>query len=206
MCGCNKEKLIIEKYLRFEAGKLFCNLDFGVELKNKELKRILNKFILSGEVHTILSKVYYKVERNKLSQFKNKPLSPDIAAVLQTLSRATALRFQEHGGIAANRLGLSMQVPLIHVFYTTGRSREIKLYGQTIRLIRTRCLDVFQYAHEPAGWAISALYFFGPQIVDPAVIEKLKDSLGEEDFQKFLEAKKSGWMKNLILEVEKTAL
>ena len=67
-------------------------------------------------MHIILSKVYYKVEMNKFSQFKNKPLSPDITAVLQTLSRATALKFQEHGGVAANRIGLSTQVPVIHVF------------------------------------------------------------------------------------------
>ena len=41
-----------------------------------------------------------------------------------------------------------------------------------------------QYAHEPVGWAISALYF-RPKIVDLTIIEKLKKSLGEDDFQKF---------------------
>ncbi|WP_257222088.1 hypothetical protein [Acinetobacter sp. YH12245] len=67
-------------------------------------------------------------------------------------------------------------------------------------MIRTRCLDVFQYAHEPVGWAISALYFLGPKIVDLTIIEKLKKSLGEDDFQKFLKAKKPLWIQKLILE------
>ncbi|UNW06165.1 DUF6088 family protein [Acinetobacter variabilis] len=150
-----------------------------------------------------MSKVYYKVEMNKLSQFKNKPLSPDITDVLETLSRATALKFQVHGGVAANRLGLSTQVPLIHVFYTTGRSRDIKLYGQTVRFIRTRCLDVFQYAYKPVGLAISALYFLGPQIVNGVMIKQLKKTLGENDYQRLIKAKKPLWIENRILEVEK---
>lgn len=138
---------------------MFCRFDFGIEISDKELKRILYQFIQSGEVQVILSKVYYKVEMNKLSQFKNKPLSPDITDVLETLSRATALKFQVHGGVAANRLGLSTQVPQLFMFYTTGRSRDIKLYGQTVRFIRTRCLDVFQYAYKPVGLAIPHYIF-----------------------------------------------
>jgi hypothetical protein len=35
------------------------------------------------------------------------------------------------------------------------------------------------------------------------IIEKLKKSLGEDDFQKFLKAKKPLWIQKLILEVEK---
>lgn len=198
----SKEKIVIDQFLKLGKGELFCRSDFGIEISDRELKRILYHFILSGEVHIILSKVYYKVEMNKFSQFKNKPLSPDITAVLQTLSRATALKFQEHGGVAANRIGLSTQVPVIHVFYTTGRSREIKLYGQTVRFIRTRCLDVFQYAHEPVGLAISALYFLGPKIVDLVIIKQLKKSLGEDNFQKFLKAKKPLWIQKRILEIK----
>ena len=60
-----------------------------------------------------------------------------------------------------------------------------------------------QYAHEPVGLAISALYFLGPKIVDVDIIKQLKKSLGEDDFQKFLKAKKSLWIQKLILEVEK---
>lgn len=200
---CSKEKIVIDQFLKLGKGELFCRSDFGIEISDRELKRILYHFILSGEVHIILSKVYYKVEMNKFSQFKNKPLSPDITAVLQTLSRATALKFQEHGGLAANRIGLSTQVPVIHVFYTTGRSREIKLYGQTVRFIRTRCLDVFQYAYKSVGLAISALYFLGPQIVDGVMIKQLKKTLGENDYQRLVKAKKPLWIENRILEVEK---
>jgi hypothetical protein len=36
-----------------------------------------------------------------------------------------------------------------------------------------------QYAHEPVGWAISALYFLGPKIVDLTIDFRHKSKNGQ---------------------------
>ena len=67
-----------------------------------------------------------------------------------------------------------------------------------MRLIKTRCHDVFQYPHERVGWAISALYQCGPNAVDQQLLMKLKKELTKEEYEKLLKAKKPSWLAKLI--------
>lgn len=192
-----KERLVLEEYAKFEKGTLFSILDFSVYVGDKKLQWILRNVIEKGEVLMVFPNIYYKVQINKF--FPNKILSPDIQLALKALSKRTGEKFQEHGGVSAHRLGLSTQVPVIDVFYTNKNSREIQFFGHTVRLIHTRCHDVFQYPHERVGWSVSALYFLGSKVVDLEMINRLKEVLGEEDFQNFLRVQKPSWI-NKILE------
>lgn len=192
----SKETLILEEYAKFEKGTLFSILDFSVYVRDKKLQWILRNSIEKGEVLMVFPNIYYKVQMNKF--FPNRILSPDIQLALKALSKRTGEKFQEHGGVSAHSLGLSTQVPVIDVFYTNKNSREFHFFGHTVRLIKTRCLDVFQYPHERVGWAVSALYFLGPKVVDLEMINKIKESLSDEDFQTFLRAKKPSWINKLI--------
>lgn len=197
MKSSKEETLVLEEYAKFEEGTLFSILDFSVDVRDKKLQWILRNVIKKGEVLMVFPNIYYKVQINKF--FPKRILSPDIQLALKALSKRTGEKFQEHGGVSANRLGLSTQVPVIDVFYTNKKSREFHYFGHTVRLIHTRCHDVFQYPHERVGWGVSALYFLGPKVVDLEMINKLKKALGEEDFQTFLRVKKPSWI-NKILE------
>lgn len=192
----SKERLIVDEYKKIEKGKLFSTLDFSVHVGDKKLQWILREHIKKGEVIILFSKVYYKIKMNKF--FPDRILSPDIQLALKVLSKRTDQKIQEHGGRAANILGLSTQVSIIDVFYTNKNSREFEFFGCTVRLIKTRCLDVFQYPHERVGWAISSLYNLGPNIVDRQLLMKLKKELTTEEYEKFLKAKKPSWIAKLI--------
>lgn len=192
----SKDKIVIDEYKKIEEGKVFSALDFSVHINDKKLQWILRDYIKNSDSLILFPKVYYKTKKNRM--IPNRILTPDIQNTLKVLSRRTGEMFQEHGGISANYLGLSTQVPQIEVFYTNRNSREFLFFDCTVRLIKTRCLDVFQYPHEKVGWAVSALYFLGPKVVDVKMINKLKESLGEEDFQTFLRAKKPSWINKLI--------
>lgn len=197
MKSSKEETLVLEEYAKFEEGTLFSILDFSVDVRDKKLQSILRNVIEKGEVLMVFPNIYYKVQINKF--FPNRVLSPDIQLALKALSKHTGEKFQEHGGVSANRLGLSTQVPVMDVFYTNKKSREFHYFGHTVRLIHTRCHDVFQYPHERVGWSVSALYFLGPKVVDLEMINRLKEALGEDDFQNFLRAQKPSWI-NKILE------
>lgn len=197
----NKKELVFAQYESLPNGTIFTTLDFNFPITDKELKIILISEIESGKLRIVLSQVYYKVRFFTISNIHNKVLRPDVETVLNCLTQRTGMLFQTHGGVAANRLHLSTQVPVMEVFYTTGRTKDTYIGGHLVRFNRTRSLYVFQYPFEPTGWAISALYGFGPEIVDVNLLKKVKEVLKEEDYEKFWKADKSRWLARLLVEL-----
>ena len=63
-------------------------------------------------------------------------LPPDADAVADAVGRQTGSAVAPSDAVVANRLGLSTQVPAKHVYMTTGRSRVMRVGGQTIRFRR----------------------------------------------------------------------
>ncbi len=55
------------------------------------------------------------------------PLSPDTDEIAAALARQTGTRIAPSGATAANRLGLSTQVPAKAVYLTDGRTRRVRV-------------------------------------------------------------------------------
>jgi len=62
------------------------------------------------------------------------PRAPSPDKVVSALARATGETIAIHGAVAANALGLSTQTPLRTIYLTSGRSRTVKVGGQTVEL------------------------------------------------------------------------
>lgn len=193
----SKEKIVLEEYAAFEKGRIFSILDFSVYINDKKLRWFLRNSFEKGEVLMVFPNIYYKVEMNKF--FPNRILSPDLQLSLEALTKRSGQKFQDGGGMAANILGLSTQVPMFEMFYTNKNSKDFRFFGRKIRFIKTRFLDVFQYPYERVGWAIAALYYFGPHIDDQNLIaKKLRKELTNEEYQCLLNAKKPSWMQKIL--------
>ena len=55
------------------------------------------------------------------------PLGPDFDEIAEALARQTGSKVVPSGAVAANRLGLSTQVPAKPVYLTDGRTREVRI-------------------------------------------------------------------------------
>ncbi len=55
------------------------------------------------------------------------PLGPDLDEIADALAQQTGSRIVPSGAVAANRLGLSPQVPANPVYLTDGRTRQVRL-------------------------------------------------------------------------------
>lgn len=87
--------------------------------------------------------------------------APSAERVVESIGRARGERVAVPGAVAANRLGLTTQVPLRSVFLTSGRSRSIALGQQTLEL---RHAPEWQFeAPGEAGCVIRALAWAGPE-------------------------------------------
>ena len=99
-------------------------------------------------------------------------LSPSIDVIALALKGRDAVRIQPSGAYAANRLGLSDQVPMRVLFLTDGRSRTVQVGNQQIVLKRTTPRNMAA-ADRISGLLIQALRHLGQSHVDDDIIAKL---------------------------------
>lgn len=110
-------------------------------------------------------------------------------SVEQTVGALAAQRGEvivSSGAAAANSLGLTTQVPVRSVYLTSGRTRKMSLGKQIVEL---RHAPRWQLAmpHRPAGQAVRALAWLGPEKAE-AALKTLKRKLPPAAFSELVAA------------------
>ena len=88
--------------------------------------------------------------------------APGLEATLKALELETGEAIVPAGAAAANRLGLTTQVPVRSVYLTSGRSRQLALGAQVIELRHAPRWQLV-LPGRPAGEAVRALVWLGRQ-------------------------------------------
>ena len=165
----------------------------NTEVVYQELHRLTEQ----GVINSIQHGIYYKPEPNRM--LRGRYLSPDVYEVVKVIAEINGELIQIHGGMAANRLKLSTQVPVMDVFYTSGYSREFKIGGTQVRLLHTKNNKFFQHPFDSrVGMAISALLFLGKKIVDLNMVKKLEKTLTSEEWILLYQSSLPAWLHNLL--------
>lgn len=99
--------------------------EYHIEYVGTTLSEMADK----GELLRLAQGIYYKPIRTELGI--SYPFAEDVVAAICKRDRA---RFLPTGASAANRLGLSEQVPTRHVYLTNGTARQLVIGNQTIQL------------------------------------------------------------------------
>ena len=110
---------------------------------------------------------------------------------MQTVQSETV---QVHGAEAARRFKLSTQVPTAPVFHTSASSRTILIGGITVRMVHTSSRRRLQFAGEPTGVALSALWYLGKNNVTPETVATIAATLGPAEFETLRSADMPAWM------------
>ena len=111
------------------------------------------------------------------------PRPPSIDKVLASLSVLWGETIVPCGGMAANALGLTTQVPVRQVHLTSGPNRKLKLGGQVVELRHAPRWQLVA-PHRPAGDAVrGALAWLDPEEVEEnlGAIEKRLSSRNLEE-------------------------
>ena len=106
---------------------------------------------------------------------------PAVEKVLASLSTLWGETIVPCGGTAANALGLTTQVPVRSVYLTSGPNRKLKLGGLAIELRHAPRWQLVA-PHRPAGDAVRALAWLGPEEVEEN-LETLEHKLSPEDIE-----------------------
>ena len=107
------------------------------------------------------------------------PRPPAVGKVLASLSALWGETIVSCGGTAANALGLTTQVPVRSVYLTSGPNRKLKLGGLAVELHHAPRWQLVA-PHRPAGDAVRALAWLGPEEVEEN-LETLEHKLSPED-------------------------
>src|SRR5580692_10942164 len=113
---------IIDRIREKGRGKVFTPKDF-LDLGSRDAAdQSLSRLVKGGEIQRLGRGLYHYPRVNERLGI---PLGPDLDEIAEALARQTGSRVVPSGAVAANRLGLSTQVPAKPVYLTDGRSRQV---------------------------------------------------------------------------------
>ena len=141
-----------------QNGTLFFNNSFP-EFDDEYVGQILSDLAKDGIIHHLSRGVYLKTEETRFGL-----VYPPIEDIATAIARRDNAQVIPTGATAQNILGLSTQVPMNAVFFTSGSARMIKLGSRTITFRRA----------VPKNFAIKGRY-------TSLIVQALK-SIGEENF------------------------
>jgi hypothetical protein len=154
-------------------GKVFIPKDF-LDLGSRDAAdQALFRLARSGTIERLGRGLYHYPWMNERLGI---PLGPDLDEIAEALARQTGSRVVPSGAVAANRLGLSTQVPAKPVYLTDGRTRQVRVGNTTIQIRHAAPKEL------PAGTRMSAMVFqalryLGQAAVDDQVITRLRRAL-----------------------------
>ena len=112
--------------------------------------------------------------------------APSVEQVVEALASQRGEVIVPSGAAAANMLGLTTQLPVRSVYLTSGRSRTMNLGKQAVELRHAPRWQL-ALAHKPAGEAVRALAWLGPEKAE-AALKTLKRKLPPSTFGELVAA------------------
>ncbi|UTW07996.1 DUF6088 family protein [Pseudomonas benzenivorans] len=135
---------------------------------SKAIARLINR----GELERVYRGIYM---RRKAGQYVAR-IRPSAWEVVSLIARQSRQVLQPQGADAVRRFGLSTQMPLIPIYYTSGHSRSLFIGRAEVRLIHAAPV-VMQHAGTEVGLAISALFYLGKDGSTPECTAAIKKAL-----------------------------
>ena len=127
--------------------------------------------------------------------------TPFVGDAMEALTELWGETVVPCGASAANVLGLTTQNPVMMVYYTSGPDRRLFFGAQEIRLRHTPQWKLVS-PYRPAGTAVRALAWLGPQEVEEA-LEQIIPQLSDEDLDELVAARAGmpAWMAEPVSEL-----
>lgn len=159
----------VEKWVRhLEPGTIFFLADINVKGTYEAIKRAVHTLLKEQMIQRIASGIYLLPKKSKLLG----SLLPSIDDIVEAIARRDNLKIQPSGAVALNKLGLSTQIPLKHVYYTDGAARQIKVGRNTI-VFKTKSPKRVSQQTQIGALLIAALEELGPDGLNDEIINKL---------------------------------
>ena len=144
-----------------EEGTFFFISDFAEQGNDVFISRLLSEYVDEGLLCRLSNGIYYKPISTKFGV-----LYPEVEQLAEAIARRDNAQILPTGAAAQNILGLSTQIPLNHIYLTSGSARKITI-GDKV-LVFKRCVPKnFSYSNEFIAILIQALKSLGKDNISP---------------------------------------
>ena len=190
---------ILDRIRGQNRGKVFTPKDF-LDLGSRDAAdQSLSRLVRRGEIERLGRGLYHYPRVNERLGI---PIGPDLDEIAEALGRQTGSRVLPSGAVAANRLGLSTQVPAKPVYLTDGRTRQVRIGGVVFQ-IRHAAPKELSAASRTSAMVFQALRHLGQSAVDAQVIARLRRALSADQREDLLRDARytTGWIANIARQV-----
>jgi hypothetical protein len=154
-------------------GKVFTSKDFLNLGSRAAVDQALSRLSRFGDINRIGHGLYHYPRKNLRLGIL---VPPDADQIARALARKTGTRIAPSGAVAANRLGLTTQVPGRLVYLTNGNSREVKASNFVFTFKHVGPKD-FPLGSPISATVFQALRYLGQNAVTDDLLARLKQAV-----------------------------
>lgn len=174
---------IMERLRRQGRGKVFTPKDF-LDLGSREaVDQALSRLARGDSIQRLGRGLYCYPQINKRLGIA---VPPDVDEIADALARQTGSRIAPSGAMAANRLGLSTQVPAKPVYLTDGRSRNVRV-GNFVIVVKHVPPKELPVGSRTSATVLQALRHLGKDAIDATVIRRIRAALTSKHRSRLLQ-------------------
>ena len=167
-----QDKILIRIH-QHGSGGVFTPKDF-LDLGSRDaVDQALSRLVRQDQLQRLARGLYYFPRIN--TRF-NIVVPPDADQIADALGRQTGSRVVPSGAVAANRFGLSTQVPARPVYFTDGNSRQVRIGDMVFQMKHASPRD-FPPSSRTSALVLQALRYLGKDAVDGHVIATVRRAL-----------------------------
>ena len=187
---------ILEAAGKRPEGSLLAAKQFLALGKRDAVDQALRRLAARGQLVKITRGRYALPVR---SRFGTRPPSPEV--VIAQFNQEGGQQLVSSGAAAANALGLTTQMPVQQTYLSRSRSQKRYAFGKQQVTIRPAAARNFLLADRPAGQAIRALAWLGPDQASEA-LPQLRTVLPPQEWEALLSvrAELPLWLAELLSE------
>ncbi len=178
----NIRKKVEKRLERNGRGYVFTRKDFQDVAPAGTIGKFLSRLVKEGVIRSIGRGLF---DYPKINPALGGLLSPDIDQVAKAIARKFKWSILPYGNLAANRLGLSQQVPAQFIYLSNGPTKKIKIGKTIIHFRYARPKEIYADS-QISGLVVQALRFFGKDNVNENIITHLKQKLSAEEKKELL--------------------
>jgi hypothetical protein len=136
-------------------------------------------------------------------RFGTRPPSPE--RLIAALAKKTGETVVSHGAAAANRLGLTTQVPIREIFLTSGRSRTLWLGSRVLKIKHAPPWQLL-LGESSGGVLLRALAWLGPEQAEE-IMPQVHDMIPAKEWEAVTAVRSElpGWLAKTVSRVEQNA-
>ena len=195
----NVQDEILDHLRHRNRGKVYTSKDFVHLGSRAAVDQALSRLARDGTIQRFARGLYYYPRTNPRLGIVVTPNADEIATAL---GRQTGSQIAPSGALAANRLGLSTQVPAKHVYLTDGRSREVRVGNQVFAMKHVAPKEL-PIGNPVSAAVFQALRYLGSDAIDDTVISRLRHRLSTKQRRQLLRDARytTGWIADAVRKI-----